>query len=283
MKNIIKKIKHLGVFDIVFIALAVTSIVFFAYVFFRKSTYITVNIKVGEENIRYEPWIIDTGTRVWFAQLFYEGMKETDGLGRIMAEVTTIRSYDTEPARKALYLTTKLKAVYNRASNQYTFKGRPLVIGSTIKLNLDRFFVEGLVVHVEGVVDPREKVTLLVNAQIKDETVVFPETSGTDEYVANALKINEEIKDSQGKTIIKILDKRVEDAKRLVTTDDGRVLIQTNPLKKDVFLTLEVSAIKIGHQYYLFDDVPILIDEEIPINTTSISIFPVVTKFTLVE
>lgn len=273
------RFKRLTLFDRVLIALAVLGTAFLAYFFFRKSTYVTATIKVSEENVNWGP----TYTRSWFSQLFYEGMKEQDGLGRIMSEVVSIRSYDTGSAIKAVYLTTRLRAVYSRASNQHTFKGTPLSIGSPVRLNLDRLLVEGLVTHVEGVKDPRVRENLIVEAQVREETPTFPEASGTREYIADALKVGDEVKDSRGNVIIKVLSKRVENAKRLVTTSDGRTLIQTNSLRKDVYLTLEVNAVKIGERYFLFDDVPILIGQTIPFNTPTISIFPEITKINIGE
>jgi len=283
MRNIKKLFKRLTLFDKVLAVLFLFGVIFFAYVFFRKSTIVTINVKVGEDNVRYEPWVREVGTRVWFSQLFYEGIKETDGLGRTMAEVTSIRSYDTLPSRKAVYLTTKVKAVYNRASNQYTFKGKALLIGSPIKLNLGRLLVEGLVTGIEGVSDPREKQTLLVEAQIREETPTYPDSNGTRDYVADAIHIGDEIKDDRGNITIKIIEKKVENAKRLVTTSDGRTVIGVNPLRKDVYLKMEISAIKIYDRYYLFDDLPILIGNGIPINTPTLSVWPEVSKVTVVR
>ena len=247
MKKLIANIAKLTLTDKVLIFCAITFIAFFAYAFFRKSTYVNAIIKVGEESIRFEPYFVETGTRPWFA----------------------------------LYLTTKVRVVYNRASNQYTFKGLPLTVGSPIKLNLEKLYVEGLVTFVEGVEDKRTKSKLIVETQIREETPAFPDSSGTSEHIANALIKGDMVKDDQGNIIVKIIDKKVENAKRLVTTSDGRSVIQTNPLRRDVYLTLEVDAIKIGDRYYIFDDVPLLVGEKIPINTSTISVWPEVTKINI--
>lgn len=260
--------------DLAWFGVGVAILIFLAFLFFRKPSTLIATIKVNEDNIAW--W--NMGTRSWFAQMFYPGMKEKDGLGKATAEVLSIKSYDTSPARKAAYLTVRLNTVYNRASNQYTYRGKPILIGSNLKLYLDNLQVEGLITAVEGAKDPRQKVVLLVESQIRDETPVYPETSGTKPYIADALSEGQEIKDDQGNTIIKILKKRVEDAQRVVTTSDGRVVIQTNPLRKDVFLTLQVRANRVANRYYIFDDVPILIGIGIPINTATISVWPEVTK-----
>lgn len=278
MKKFKTKLKNLSLFDRILIAFAILGVAFFAYVFFRKSSYITVTIKVSEESIFYEPWRVETGTKTWVSQLFYQGMKEQDGLSRTTAEVLSIKSYDTLPSRKAVYLTLKIKSVYSRASNQYTFKGRPVLIGSTVRLYLDRLLVDGLITHVEGVKDSREKETLIIETQIREENPVFLETSGTRKHIADALKIGEEIKDDQGNTVIKVLNKRVENAKRTVITSDGRIIVGTNPLRKDVYLTLQVEALKIHDKYFLFEDIPLLIGEKIPINSSTVSIEPEVTE-----
>lgn len=278
MEKIKNRLSRLTLFDRVFIFLILVAISVFAYIFFRKSTYVITVIKVGEETIQYQPWNRGAGTRAWFSNMFYKGLKEEDGLGRIMAEVVDIRSFDTDPNLKDVYLKTRLRVVYNRASDQYTFKGRPVLAGSTIKLNLDELLVDGLITYVEGAKDPREKVKLLVETQLREETSTYLETSGTREYIADALSVGDEIKDDQGNIIVKILGKRVENAKRTVTTSDGRIVVGANPLRKDVYFTLDVNAIKIQNRYYLFDDVPILVGREIPLNTGAVSIWPEVTK-----
>ena len=122
---------------------------------------------------------------------------------------------------------------------------------------------------------------MIVETQIREETPAFPDSSGTSEHIANALIKGDMVKDDQGNIIVKIIDKKVENAKRLVITSDGRSVIQTNPLRRDVYLTLEVNAIKIGDRYYIFDDVPLLVGEKIPINTSTISVWPEVTKINI--
>lgn len=277
MEEIKKRLLKLTLFDRVLILLVLIAAGVFIYIFFRKSTYVTTVIKVGEETVQYQPWNKGAGTKAWFSNMFYEGLKEEDGLGRVMAEVTGVKSFDTDPNLKDIYLTTRLRVVYNRASNEYTFKGKPVLVGSTIKLNLDELLVNGLITYMEGAEDPREKATLVVETQLREENETFLETSGVPEYKPAALEVGQEIKDDQGEVVITILEKRVEDARRAVTTGDGRVFVQRNPLRKDVYLTLKINATKIDKRYYLFDDVPIVVGERILLNTPEIAVRPVVT------
>jgi hypothetical protein len=281
--NIKAKIKKLSLFDKALVALFIVLGLLFIYVFFRKSAYITVTVKIGEEDATWERW-----SKPWYSKYFYKGMKERGSLGTVNADVLDVRSYDVAPmnilysnpanniysVKKAIYLTLKLKVVYNRSNNQFTYQGLPVLIGSPIKLYLDRTFVSGLVTGMEGIKDTRDKQTLIVEARIKRESQTYLETSGSDTYIADALTVGQKVLDDQGNLMIEIVKKRVEDAKRLTTTADGRTIISANPLKKDIYLTLKVYAFKMGDKYYLFDDVPILIGYPIPFNTPTTSVLP---------
>lgn len=276
-------IKNLKFFDWILVGLSLLAVFIFAVIFFRRSSYITAVVEVGEDSVFYPSWLTAwndfSGTQGWFAESFYEGQTEKDGLGKIRAEILNVYSYDKTPTRKTVYLTVKLKVVYSRASNTYTYKGTPVLVGSKIKLNLDSLYMEGLVTSVEGFPENTVREKIVVEAQIREESPTFLETAGTKPYVADAIKAGDEVKDSNGKTVIKIIEKRVLPAKKAVTTSDGRVVLRNDPVKKDVYLKLEIQALKIGDRYFFLDDIPILVDQMIPINTSNISVFPVVTKF----
>ena len=278
-----KVIKTLKFFDWILIGLGLLAILIFAVVFFRRSSYKIVTIEVAQEStFAWAGW--DTsGSKMWFSELFHVGMKEKDGLGQTKAELLDIFSYEKMPDRITVYLTTKLKVVYNRASNTYTYKGSPVLVGSKVKVTLDNLLVEGLITDIEGVSDKRERRIITVEAQIREESSTYLETSGTKAYIADAIKMGEEIKDNKGNIIIKVIKKRVEPAKKVVVTSDGRTLLRTDPVRKDVYLTLEINALKIGERYFLLNDIPIVVDYGIPINTPQLSLFPVVTKFISVQ
>jgi len=96
--------------------------------------------------------------------------------------------------------------------------------------------------------------------------------------IAKALTTGQKIMDDQGRPVIEIIEKSVKDAKRLTTNDRGETIISSNPLKKDIYLTLKVYAYKMGDKYYLFDDIPVIIGLPIPLNTSTVSVWPEVTS-----
>lgn len=276
--------KRIKTFDWLLIGVSVLAVLVFAFIFFRKSSNITVTVKVGDESVFYPSWSgwEDTaGTKTWFASLFHKGQVEKDGLGRVKAEVLNVYSYDSVPNRKTVYLTVKLNVIYNRASNSYTYKGIPVLIGSDIKLVLDRVYAQGVVTDMEGLTGGRVTKKLILETQLREETGVYLETSGTKAYIAEAINVGDEVKDNKGLTLLKVISKRVVPAQKTVTTSDGRVIAQNDPLRKDVYLTLEVSALQIGNEFFFLGDIPILIDRGIPINTSTLCIFPTITKITI--
>ena len=90
-------------------------------------------------------------------------------------------------------------------------------------------------------------------------------------YLADAIKVGDEVHDHNGAVVLKVVDKRVEFAKKVVTNSSGQVIVASNPLLRDVYLVLEISAMKINDKYYVFDDIPVLIGEEIPLNLPYLS------------
>lgn len=229
----LKKIKHfikkLTLFDKLLAGLVIVGVVIFAYIFFRKSSYITVTLKVGQDSIFYSIYapktLTNTGTAPSLEEIFYKGMKEKDGIGRTTAEVLDTNSYYLQPDRVSIYLKAKLAVVYNRSNNQYLYKGAPVLIGSKISLNLDDVSVDALVTGIDGATNPTVRKTLNIAAELLYPNSTYLETSGVNAYVANGINVGDKAHDSQGNTIIEVLAKTVKPADKTTTTADGRVLV----------------------------------------------------------
>ncbi len=258
-------------------ALIIIAAVFF--LLFRTRKSLSITIKINEESVIWT----NQGVSTWFANLFYVGMEEKNSFGKTMAKVIKVRSYDTDPSKRALYLTVKLDAVYSPGIGQYSYKGKTILIGSTLQLYLDKIFTEGLIVDVEGFRKLNPRIKLTIDARVADINPAFPETLGVMPFIADNINEGDVVKDSQEGIVLHILKKTVEDADKTVITDSGEVLLRKDPVKKDVFLTLEVWAEKINGRYYFFDDVPVVAGQGLPIHLDKISIWPTITKITEVK
>lgn len=269
------KLKKLTVFDYLLVALFFIGVLFFAVTFLRRPEYVNITVKIGEDDVSF----MRPGSRDWFAQLFTVGMTERDGAGKPQVEVTKVFRYDSDKNKQAVYLTMKVHALYTKSTMQYSYKGKPLLVGYPIKLQLDYINTEGIITNIDKIPDRRVKKELMVETQIMIDST-FMETTGTRDYIADALNVGDTISDSEGNPVMTIVAKRTLPAKKVVTTSQGEVLTRFNPLLKDIFLTLKINATMINNKYYLFDDIPILIGQSIPLSTSKIYVGPVVTKIT---
>lgn len=274
MKNLKINLKKISLFDILIICVILFSLLFLAFFLLRRTRYINVVIKVTNKNILYTA----NNPPSWFAEYFKEGMIGKNSIGQTVAIIKKVLSYDTSTTEKALYLTINLKADYSKGENKYSYEGNPLLIGAPIKIEFQNVLAEGLVTYLEGVKDVREDREILTETQIMWYQQVFPETNGIPAFLAEAINVNDEVKDSLGNVLIKIVDKKVEPAKKITTNSLGNVFVVNDPLKKDVYLTLKLKVKKINNDYYLFDDVKVKVGGSIPVHLSNISIYPNITK-----
>lgn len=276
----IKKVKFqtLLVIFILFMAVAV-----FAYLFFRKSTYVQVVVKVGEPNYVYQVWRSNPyngDVYSWFSQLLKPGMVEKSGLGDQVAVLEKVFKYDSSPDTSNVYLTLNVKTTYSRGSGQYTFKGKPLLAGSQIELYLDQVLVNGTVTEVlkSDLAPTYHKIVVEAVIYPKNWVDTFVNTNGVPSYLADVLKVGDVVKDSQNRTVINILDKKVNNALMLTSDSSGHVRTINNPLLKDISYTIELNVTKVGGKYFLLGDVPVVVGTEVPIHTKTASIYPTITK-----
>lgn len=274
MKNLKINLKNIGLFDILIITSVLFSLLFLAFFLLRRTRYIDVVIKVTNKNILYS----SNNPPSWFAEYFKEGMTGKNSMGQSVAVIKKVFSYDTSATEKALYLTINLKADYSRGENKYSYEGNPLLIGAPIKIEFQNILAEGLVTYLEGVKDMRGDGEILAETQIMWYQQIFPETTGIPSFLADAINVNDEVKDSLGNVLIKIVDKKAEPAKKITTNSLGNVFVVNDPLKKDVYLTLKLKVKKINNDYYIFDDVKVKVGERIPLHLPNISIYPNITK-----
>ena len=268
--------KKMSYFDLILTLIFVLLAIFLFIFLFRKNQYIEFVVKVTNDNILYAEQYPPN----WFVNLLKKGMREKDGLGRVVAEIKDIYWYDIEPTVKVAYLHLNIKATYNKKTNQYSYKGKPLLVASPIKIQFEKVLINGLITYVDGVEDTRETKIMIVETQLIQYKDVFPNIRGVEPFIAEAVSIGDEVKSYDGSTLIKIIDKKVLPATRITTNDRGQAFLQQDPLLKDVYLTLKVKVKKVNNEYYLYDDLRLKIGLVIPVNLEKISIWPTITQIT---
>lgn len=276
LKSLKKLTKRLTVFDYLSLALAIGVILIIGFFFLRKWEWVEAEIKVAPESYF---WLEGVNSPHWLANKINVGDYELDGLGRKMAEVLDTRIYESGGVgERTVHLKIKFRVIRDWRKKEYLFKSRPLQIGSPVELRLSRVFLTGLVTYIEGVPDTRvwEEKIIEARALMLDE--IFPETTGLMPWVVEAVEIGDKMYDRQERIIAEILDKKVRPAEKIVQTSSGRVLIQTDPIKKDLFLKIRLKTVKEDGINYYLDDIEVKVDRTVPLHLSNIDINPVITK-----
>jgi len=198
--NIKGKKIQIKIFDIVVVFIFIFLVISLFFVLFRKQSTINVVVKVNEESLTDRV----NATPNWYAQLLHVGMKEVDVFGRYMTEVKGVKTYFSTDKKSVVHLIVTLKVVYASSSRQYTYKGKSVLIGSTIELFLNNLLVKGLIVDIDNSTITNSK-RIFAQAQTRYIDPAFPQTEGVSSYIAESIKEGDVMKDSLGHPAVKIL------------------------------------------------------------------------------
>ncbi len=267
-------LKKLTVFDWLVVLVVLAGIIFLSTFIFKKENWVKVEVMVSQP----EWWWEGELPPYWLADKIKEGDAQYNGLGEKVAEVIKIRVYEFEENRKKTYLVLNLRAEFNEREKKFVFNHQPLVIGKGIDLELGQSGFTGLITWIEGIEDNRIWEDKIVEARVTSWSDVFPETLGVMPWVAEAISVGDKMKDSQGGVIAEVLEKKVRPAEKIVTTQDGKILVGNDPVKKDVFLTLKIKTHKQNGINYFLEDEKVKINSAISLQLNKIDVLPVITK-----
>ena len=274
IKKIKKKVILSQIIDL--FILIVIGFVFFFLIFFlrRKQELITFKLKVTDRDVLFSnvnPWNS-------YVQAFSEGDTERNELGKVVAEIQKVFTIEENPHKQSVYLEIKLKATYNPRSKKYSFRSRPIIYGQPFIFEFSNVKVEGIVVDFPGFLDGSsiKKYKKLIRVQVIEEERSFSDVYGIRDFKANGVNIGDEIIDSDGEVLIKVVDREIYPAKRTIFTDSGRSYVASDLQLKDVFLTLEVQVKEINGRAYVLDFVPLYLGGVLPLNFENISLWPTI-------
>lgn len=264
-------------FDTLLVASLTIVLLSFFILLTRTTKDLVVTIKVGQDNVK--DLANERGVGEWYSSALFLNLKDQSYFDTSTANIINIKQYDADPGKKNIYVTVNLKTIYNTALKRYTYNGKNVLIGSPIDINFDRLYLYGVIVDIEGYRPNDKMVNLIVKSQFinNQANFKFQDTGGVPPFVADGLQEGDIIKDFHGGSVVELIKKDIENAKRVVVTSDGNVLLREDPYLKDIFLTFKIRAVKRENRYYFFEDLPILINYPLPIHFDKTSIWPLVT------
>ncbi|MFC1646814.1 DUF4330 family protein [Patescibacteria group bacterium] len=239
----------------------------------KKNRWITITIKVQitPASVSY----YGETPPYWLANQIKPGDVQYDSLGQQNLKVISVKSWGfTTPET---WVTASVKAKYLKNQEKYVFMYQPLEIGRPINVTINGTSIRGLVTTVEGFSDERPTYDILVKARLHDDYSPYSTyTRGVNPWMADALKIGQIMKNSNGTKVAEIIDKEESDAERIVTTSSGNIILDKDPLKKDVILTVKLKVIKQNNTYIYLEDKPIKVGFSFPIYLEHVFVTPTV-------
>jgi hypothetical protein len=252
--------------------IVIVGIVFFLF-FYRKATFITIQVKVTDQDVLYQ----QTDPTTWYADRFTVGDQELDTLGRPITEITGVNTIPLDSKHHAVYLTLKVRALYDTRTKLYSTHGQNLMYGTPIQFDLSHITFEGFVTEFPGSGN-----TPAVHV---GKATVVALVRNIEPAVASAIVPGNTIMDSDHTPLVSITSVAIEPAEKVTTTYTGNLLLQSDPLYKDVTITAEVRTETIGNDLYFLDTMPLKIGQPFPLLLQKVAldkytIVPLITDFT---
>ncbi len=244
------------------IFLAVTSI--------NREKWITIEFKITLAPV-YSFGVPDSPPS-WIVDKIHIGDAQYDNLGQKNLEIKNIRSWGW--GYRQTWVTASVRVKHKPNQQKYTFQYQPLEVGRAIDATINGTHVHGVVTSVEGSSDASPVYDVVVDARLLQNDGF---QRGVESWIAEAFDEGQTMKDISGKAIAEVLEKKVSPAERIVTTEDGRVFLRQDPLRKDVFVKLKLSVTKENDTYFFLEDYPIKVGIGLPIFLDRTQIGPIIT------
>lgn len=253
-------------FDAIALSVLVSLAIVFFLFFYRKSQTIDIKVKITDQEVIYA----GTNPKNWYADKFQIGDAELDGLGRKQAEIIKVDKIQTTPTNKAVYVTLRVRSLFDTRSRSYSVRGKPISFGTPLRFTLSKVSFDGIV-------------TDFPNAEFDEKTTFGQQeiktlARGVEPKIAATVRVGQIITDSNNKTLAEVLEVNITPAERVTQTDSGELLLRRDPLYKDLEVVLKVQSRLIERQLHIFDDIPLKIGEVVPLNFDNFSLFPFVTE-----
>jgi hypothetical protein len=173
--------------------------------------------------------VLRTTTSADKAAAIHEGDSFTVANGTV-ATIKSVEVYPTgDASKKRVVLGMTLGTL--AADGQQRFLGRPVQIGQNVPFRTDAYQLTGQIAHRGDTTLPGERTTTTATIKLSS---LSPE-------IADGITVGmvERIDD---RVNAEIVDRRVEPATVVVTSQDGEIHEREHPRKKDVTLTVELDA-----------------------------------------
>lgn len=260
-RSLLKKIKQLTLLDVVMGMVVLFVLLFILFFFIKKDSWTKIEVKVRSYPSS-SGGQLDGAPNFWLSKNIKPRDSQKDSAGRKIATIEAVKRWGD--LANETWITVNINARKDK-TGVLRFNYQDIVIGNPVKFQFGPYGLEGIVTHIDGVADDRTKTDIAVKARVIDWSVKNSETLGVFPWVASAIHKGEVMTTLNGDVVATIDSAEIFQADRVVTTADGRLVMQKDPSKRDVFLTLKMSVTKTDQTYFFLEDYPVKIDAEVPL------------------
>jgi hypothetical protein len=240
-KDKLRKIKPIEIFVFIFtFSLLVFAIKFYTF----KPEYRIIRVEIVKQNWieNYNP--LGYKAPFWLASRLEIGQSEKNHSGQIIAEIIDLENYEKNTEEIELFLNLKIQVAHNPRDNSFSFKGRPVTIGSPIELYFNNTTLVGQVIDDQvpesGYPHKDILVTLRgrqINPAVYSKIVPGIEVSnlGTNEVIAKVISVSQE---PSTLTSAKLDQYRQE------------LLFSTNPKQRDIVIVAQIKVQQLAGQWF---------------------------------
>lgn len=238
VSDLIKRYSKLNLFIVFVLLLGGVSFLYFFY--YRVRTQVNIYVAVTllrPPNLPTQApfnWV-----PYWIGEGIHIGDRDVTPLGGVTAIVVEKETSEGPAYGQYVYLLLEARVVKDR-SGVYLFKNKPLSTGGVIDLKLTTTQLQGLITYVGKEPPKYEYKTITLTVKSRE----------VEPWVADNLKIGSAILNSKGEIIAKVIDRKVTPAEVRVDTAGGSAVVSYDKRKRDLEITVEVSAKKIDSVFY---------------------------------
>ena len=265
MKKLLSELKKINPFDMFMIIVSISILVGFFFFFYRRAEYITIRVKVTNQEVLYATMLPKNS----YARHFSKGDVERDAVGRIITEVLDVESYPVNQENHVVYLSLKVRSTYDTRTQTYSARGKTLMYGTPIRFNLNSVTFDGFVTQVPNTSVSHKKKVMRVQAVSR-----YMEPS-----ISEAVKAGDTIINSRNEVLIKITNVRIEPAMQITTNVSGDLLERKNPYFKDIYVDMEVLVDEFNNNdIIMLDEIKFQVGAVIPFSNNDYTIYPMIEK-----
>ncbi len=271
-----KRILKFHLIDLIGVAIFLACVVLIVVAFLRRTEYVNVTLRISNEKTFLPLW--QNNPADWYIANLKEGTLDKDFLGRTNLEITKLNYYPVTNTTQAVYVTIRVRSVYNKTSNQYLYNGIPVLIGELQTFKLGGVSIQGVVIDVSASSVEPEKKSFIVKGVLEtqyNEDIKYPlniRFKGIRTFLADNVKKGMVVKDNHGNVIAEILDVKKSAGQQQFPSGDT-IVSAPDPDREQVELTVRFITTQIDGRYLYREEEPLTLGHFLNLDFPDFTVF----------